>query len=195
MEVEVLGVGTDAAGGGPLLLLQERYGQRRCLPIWIGRAEREALAAAATGGVVVARPLTHRLLLDILDALEVRLARVRVTGLVGGQFHAELDLAPTGRGAGSTAPVAVSARPSDAVALALVCRCRVEVHETVLDQAGRPADQLATPTTETPPRPSPIAIEDQVEQLRRALTDAGPEDFDPPPDEDDEDDEDDEGPR
>lgn len=74
---------------------------------------------------------------------------MRITGIVGGQFHAELDLAWTAPRIGS--PIVVSARASDAVTLALHRRCPIRVPEAVLDHAALPAAQVATlPTTDTP---------------------------------------------
>ena len=177
-EVEVRGVGLAAPAGEPMLLLQERGGQRRYLPIWVGGPEAMALHAA-TERAVTPRPLTYRLLLDVLDACEVALKRVRITNLVAGQFHAELDLAHTG-GGGSTGVVSVSAPVSDAVALALGHRCLNEVDEAVLDEAALPMAQVVTTNITKVDQASgvdPVAIEDEVERLRRALDKAGPEDF------------------
>lgn len=180
-EVEVLGVGTEAADGERMLLLQERGGVRRCLPIWVGRPEAIALNVAKERAVT-SRPLTHRLLLDVLDAFEVALERVRITSLVAGQFHAELDLAHLGSGGGSTRVVSVSARAGDAVALALGHGCAIEVDEAVLDEASLPVDRVVTADiTEVDQAGGvePLAVEDEVERLRRALDAAGPEGFGP----------------
>lgn len=170
-------MGLAATNGEPMLLLQERDGQRRYLPIWVGGPEAMALRAA-TERAVTPRPLTYRLLLDVLDAFEVALERVRITSLVAGRFHAELDLAHTG--GGSTGVVSVSARPSDAVALALGHGCLIEVDEAVLDEAALPVARVVTTDITEVDQASgvdPVAIEDEVERLRRALDNAGPEDF------------------
>ncbi|MGI8449192.1 MAG: bifunctional nuclease family protein [Streptosporangiaceae bacterium] len=184
-EVEVLGVVTDAAAGEPVLLLRERRGARRYLPIWIGRPEALALAAAEAR-VVTPRPLTYRLLLEVLDAFDVSLERVRITALTAGQFHAVLDLSVSD--AAGTGPVSVSARASDAVALALGRGCGVEVDQAVLDEAALPAVQMSIPErpdTQQAGTVDPVSIEEQVEQLRQVLNQAGPEDFQrPPPDPD-----------
>ena len=117
--------------------------------------------------MVAARPLTHRLLLDVLDAFAVTLERVRITALVAGQFHAELDLArsrPTG--AGGAGAVSVSARASDAVLLALGRGCVIEVDEAVLDEAALPAARVATAEVAAAAEPQtpvvdPVAIDDE----------------------------------
>lgn len=178
-EVEVRGVGLGATDGKPMLLLQERDGQRRYLPIWVGGPEAMALNVA-NERAVTARPLTYRLLLEVLDAFEVALERVRITSLVAGQFHAELDLAHLGSGGGSTGVVSVSARASDAVALALGHGCAIEVDEAVLDEAALPMARVVTTDIAKVDQATgvdPVTIEDEVERLRRALDKAGPEDF------------------
>ena len=113
--------------------------------------------------------------------LGAALTQVRVTDIVGGQFHAELELAWNPPRTGSA--TVVSARASDAVALALHRRCPIYVAEAVFDFAGLPDARVATPDDDpdTPPAhgPDTPAIEDQVERLREALTEATPDDFRP----------------
>lgn len=128
--------------------------------------------------------MTHQLLLNLLDALGARLVRVRITALIADQFHATLDLTTDGphRGVG----IEVSARASDAVILAVRQGCPIEVADTVLDHAGHPATRIIDPH---PPPDDPVraeavdpsGIEDQVHQLRDALTDATGADFAHPP--------------
>jgi bifunctional DNase/RNase len=187
-EVEVRGVGAAAGDDQPVLVLQERHGQRRCVPIWIGTPETVALAAA-TADRAPSRPLTHRLLLDVLAAVGAQLTGVRITGIVADQFHAELDLTWTRPRTGSR--IVVSARASDAVTLALHHHCPIHVSEAVLERAGLPAARVVgapdhDPAAPMGPGPDTPAIEDQVEALRAALTEATPEDFRPDTPADDE---------
>src|SRR5512139_1315013 len=92
----------------PIVLLREVAGDRY-LPIWIGAVEATAIAFAQQG-VVPARPLTHDLLRDVVASLGRTLAEVRITELKDGVFFAVLAF---------DGGVEVSARPSDAIALAL----------------------------------------------------------------------------
>ena len=87
VEVEVRGVGTEPGDDRPVLVLQERHGERRCVPIWIGAPEAVALAAAGADPAATAepRPLTHRLLLDVLGVLGAALEQcLRPVDEVGG---------------------------------------------------------------------------------------------------------------
>jgi bifunctional DNase/RNase len=150
-ELDVVGVRVEMPSNQPIVLLKEVTGDRY-LPIWIGAVEATAIAFAQQG-VVPARPLTHDLLRDVLQALEQRLSAVRITALRDGVFYAELVFA---------SGVEVSARPSDAIALALRTGTRIFGAEEVLDEAG-----IAIPDEQ----------EDEVEKFREFLDQISPEDF------------------
>ena len=149
--VEVMGVRVEMPSNQPIVLLREVEGDRY-LPIWIGAAEATAIAYVQQG-VAPPRPLTHDLLKDVVGAVGRTLAEVRITRLQEGVFYAELDL---GDGA------IVSARPSDAIAVALRTGSPILVEDAVLDEAG-----VAIPDEE----------EDEVERFREFLDQVTPEDF------------------
>lgn len=149
--LDVVGVRVEMPSNQPLVLLRERNGDRY-LPIWIGAVEATAIAFAQQG-VVPPRPLTHDLLRDVLDTLESPVQQVRITELRDGVFYSVLDL---GNG------VEVSARPSDAIALAMRCGAPILGSEDVLAAAG-----IQVPDEE----------EDEVEAFREFLDSVNPEDF------------------
>lgn len=149
--VDVMGVRVEMPSNQPIVLLREVEGDRY-LPIWIGAAEATAIAYVQQG-VVPPRPLTHDLLKDVVGAVGRTLTEVRITRLEDGVFYAELDF---GDGA------VVSARPSDAIALALRTSSPILVDDSVLDEAG-----VAIPDEE----------EDEVERFREFLDQVTPEDF------------------
>ena len=167
-EVEVAGVGQEQGSEDPILLLRERDGSRRYLAIWIGAPEATALAAAEVAATLP-RPLTHRLLLDAVEAFGAQLERVRLTAVIAGQFHAELELATADGGTRT-----VSARASDAVTLAVHQGCPIEAADEVLAEAALPSGAVATVggpedmPDEAVPAPS-ADVEDEVERLRREL--------------------------
>ncbi|MBP7972309.1 MAG: bifunctional nuclease family protein [Candidatus Nanopelagicales bacterium] len=151
IEVEVVGVRVEMPANQPVLLLREVQGAR-FLPIWIGAVEATAIAFAQQG-VEAPRPLTHDLIKDLLDAFDHELVTVEISNLDEGVFYANLNFAD-----GST----VSARPSDAVALALRTGAKTVVDEQVMDTAGVDA---------------PEEEEDEVEAFREFLDTVSPEDF------------------
>jgi bifunctional DNase/RNase len=106
----VLGVQRDAAGN--LVLLLEEEGGERLLPIWIGMAEAQSIAAELEH-VQLPRPNTHDLAGDLLSTLGAELERVVVSELRGSTYYASLVVRRDGR------RFEIDSRPSDAVALAL----------------------------------------------------------------------------
>ena len=125
VEMHLSAVRVELPTNTPILLLQEASGDRT-LPIYIGRPEAEAIAAALQG-VVTKRPMTHDLIKDILSEVGVVLDFVIITELKDQTFFAELRL----RRGGSS--FIVSARPSDAIALAVRAGATIYADEALLD--------------------------------------------------------------
>ena len=149
-ELDVVGVRVEMPSNAPMVLLRE-VGGRRFLPIWIGANEASAIANAQEG-VVPPRPLTHDLMVDTLSTLGHRLTEVRITELDGGTFYAVLLVDG----------IEVSARPSDAIALALRIGSDIYCADDVLEEAGIEM---------------PEAAEDEVEKFREFLDSVDPDDF------------------
>ncbi|GIG56460.1 hypothetical protein Lfu02_08320 [Longispora fulva] len=150
-ELNVVGVRVELPTNQPIVLLKEAAGERY-LPIWIGAVEATAIAYEQQS-VKPQRPLTHDLLKDVLAALKAPLQAVEITELRDQIFYADLVL---GEG------VRVSARPSDAIALALRSEAPIRCSEQVLAEAGIVI---------------PDAQEDEVERFREFLDQINPEDF------------------
>jgi bifunctional DNase/RNase len=149
--LDVVGVRVEMPSNSPIVLLKESAG-KRYLPIWIGAMEATAIAFAQQG-VVPARPLTHDLLKDVLESLQRRLEQVQITDLNDGVFFATLVFDDG---------TEVSARPSDAIALALRTGSPIVGAEEVLDEAGILIEDEQ---------------EDEVEKFREFLDNISPEDF------------------
>lgn len=168
-ELRVVGVRVEMPANQPIVLLKEAEGTRY-LPIWIGAVEASAIAFQQQG-VTSARPLTHDLLKDVLGALDVQLESIRITELRDGVFFAELVF-PGG--------VTVSARPSDAIALALRVGATIYGTESVLSEAGVAMPEGQEEDAETDddaPDLDPAEQETQVEQFREFLDTISPDDF------------------
>ena len=129
VEMHLNAVRVEIPSNNPLLLLQETTGARRTLPIYIGPAEAQAIAFAQQG-VETPRPMTHDLMKDILEELGARVECIVITELRERTFYAELRII-TG-----TQRHTVSARPSDAVALAVRLDSPIYADEELLDAEG-----------------------------------------------------------
>jgi len=150
-EVSVVGVRVELPASQPIVLLKESGGERY-LPIWIGAVEATAIAFAQQG-VTTVRPMTHDLFRDVLEALGRPLQRVLITDVQDGIYYATLVF---------EGGVEVSARPSDAIALAMRVGSQVFVADEVLDRAG-----IIVPDEQ----------ENEVERFREFLDTILPEDF------------------
>ncbi|GAB3749578.1 MULTISPECIES: bifunctional nuclease family protein [Microlunatus] len=149
-ELEVVGVRVEMPSNQPILLLRE-VGGTRALPIFIGASEASAIASAQEG-LEPPRPMTHDLMVNVLEALNHRLTEVQITEVDDGTYYAVLLIDG----------VEISARPSDSVALAVRIGCDIYCAEEVLDEAG-----IEWPEAE----------EDEVEKFREFLDQVNPDDF------------------
>ena len=163
VEMHLSAVRVELPTNTPILLLQEATGERT-LPIYIGRPEAEAIAAALQG-IATKRPMTHDLMRDVLTELGVVLDYVVITELRERTFYAELRL----RHAASSHTV--SARPSDAIALAVRMGVTIYAEEALLDAEGIVIAQRE----ELDEQPEG---EELVEQFREFIEGVRPEDFD-----------------
>jgi bifunctional DNase/RNase len=158
VEMELVGVRVELPSNTPIVLLREKTGERRLLPIFIGGPEATAIALALDK-VETPRPMTHDLLKDLLDEVGAHVDRVVVTDLNEGTFYAEIHLSTDGKAKH------VSSRPSDAVALAVRAGTPIFAEESVLDE-------VAYTVNEEDDEP-----EEVVEQFREFIDNVNPEDF------------------
>ncbi len=160
-DMDIVGIRPELAGSVPVVLLREREGRRRHLPIFIGQPESVAIQLAIEGRSTP-RPMTHDLMKDVLTTLGVVLEEIRITSLVDGVFFAELHLR-----SGADLHV-VSGRPSDAIALAVRMDVPVRCAPEVLDEAGVEVDD-----EDDDHEPS----EDVLDEFRQFIESVNPEDF------------------
>lgn len=132
IEMKVEGLLFDPRTGMYILLLQEVNGDET-LPIWIGKPEADSIALAL-GKVITPRPLTHDLIKNILEELEVKITKVVITDLIDNTYYA-LIYAHDG-----IKERAIDSRPSDAVAIALRVQAPIFVEEGIFEI--RKADEL-----------------------------------------------------
>lgn len=162
--MELVGVRVELPANQPIVLLKERSGTRY-LPIWIGAVEATAIAFALQG-VQTPRPLTHDLFVGVLGELGVELSAVHVTELNDGTFFAELHLVQ------GEQRWTVSARPSDAIALASrLDDIPILAATEVLDEAGLEIDDADVDGEDG------VDPEEEVRQFREFLDEITPDDF------------------
>jgi bifunctional DNase/RNase len=134
VEAEVWTIaGTDQ---GNAVLLRP-LGSDSVVPIFIGQLEAQSILAGY-GNIPLTRPLTHDLMLNLCGQLAARLLRIEINALISNTFHARLLLQAHGR----AGPLVIDCRPSDALALAVRCKCPVFMAEAVIIEAGIPVDLI-----------------------------------------------------
>ena len=127
VEVKIRGLMMDPVTNMPIVILKDKLGER-ILRIWVGLFEANAIALQIEN-VATPRPMTHDLLRNIITDLDGSVDRVVVSDLRDNTFFAVIHLTVRGE------RVAVDARPSDAIALALRTRSPILVEEAVIDNA------------------------------------------------------------
>ena len=155
--MEVIGVRVEMPSNQPIVLLKEIDGSR-FLPIWVGAVEATAIAFAQQG-VEPPRPLTHDLMNNLLDLLDATLTAVHMTDIKDGIFYATMLLRDSSGG-----QLTISARPSDAIALAVRSHSNILATQELLDEIG-----IEIPQGE--------GENQEVEKFREFLDQINPEDF------------------
>jgi bifunctional DNase/RNase len=162
--VEIVGLRLELPSNQPILVLRESEGRRRVMTIYIGGPEASAIHTALEG-TTPPRPLTHDLTLLLLESAASRLERVVVTEIRNETYFADIVLS------GPHGESTVSARPSDAIALALRAGAGVFASADLLDKVGR---EISDDT------PAEEEEESVVDEFRDFLDTISPEDFSDP---------------
>ena len=127
IEMSIKGLMVDPLTNMPIVILRDQDGQR-VLPIWVGIFEANAIALQIEN-IPTPRPMTHDLLRNIIQDLRATVEKIVVCDLQENTFYALIYLTVNGD------TVAIDARPSDAIALALRTRAPIFVEESVIDEA------------------------------------------------------------
>ena len=127
IEMTIKGLMVDPITNMPIIILRDKDGQK-VLPIWVGVFEANAIALQIEN-IQTPRPMTHDLLRNVIHDLKASVQKIVVCDLQENTFYALIYLGLNGD------TVAIDARPSDAIALALRTRAPIFVEEAVIDHA------------------------------------------------------------
>ena len=171
VEMDVAGIALDAASRSPIVLLRDPSGRRQ-VPIWIDQAQAQNILAGLNGEKPP-RPLSHDLMVSLMEAGGLILERVIVHAIEDNTFRAVLKLSHAD---GTSSEL--DARPSDAIALALRTDSPIWMLEEVVADASIPVDAEADAEDQRDfrrflDRTSPAEL---IRHLRRSVeAEAGPE--------------------
>jgi len=127
IEVRIRGLMMDPSTNMPIVVLKD-VASDTVMPIWVGIFEANAIAIEIEK-LAAPRPMTHDLTRNLINYLNARLEKIVITEIKDDTFHALLWLTQDGE------QIAVDARPSDAIALALRTDCPIFVSEQVMQTA------------------------------------------------------------
>ena len=162
VEVVVWTLAVDQKSQHPVVILKDVAGDRK-IPIWIGHPEASVIAMELTGRTFQ-RPLTHDLLVNFLKGLGGRLQRVEITDLRENTFFAKIYVAH------GEEILAIDARPSDSIALALKTKARIYADMRLFSSE---IDSLLTGAGAT----AEDSEEQRAEELREFIEKLDPKDF------------------
>ena len=157
VEMSIYGVSFDLVGKQPIVLLKTADGNRY-LPIWIGHPEAAAILMKLQGATAP-RPLTHDLLVNILNELEVEVLRVTVTELRENTFHASITVQHNG------SELEIDSRSSDAIAVAVRAQVPIYAADDVIEESAIEFEG------------EDVSEEDIVDEFKRFLDRVSAEDF------------------
>jgi bifunctional DNase/RNase len=135
VEVRIRGLMMDPQTRQPIVVLNDLDG-KVVLPIWVGMFEAHAIALEIEKATTP-RPMTHDLLSNVIAGLNGRVTRVVVGTLQEDTFHATIWMDQSGE------TVALDARPSDAIALALRSDCPIFVSREIFEHARKASNGTA----------------------------------------------------
>jgi len=157
-EMKVSGLVMDPQTNTPILILKD-IDNDASLPIWIGLLEATSIATELEK-IQFPRPMTHDLLKNCFDHLNVKVERIEVCDLRNNTYFALIYLRNNDQLS------SIDARPSDAIAIALRANAPIYVKEEVL-----------TKSQKTDASPRPILDKENKEKWAEILDELDPEDF------------------
>ncbi len=154
IKMSLEGVRIEVPSQKPIILLKEEGGNRY-LPIWIGAFEASAIAMEISD-IKTPRPMTHDLMVNILEILDCKIKKIEITKIKDNTFYAIIRMENN-----NEEELEIDSRPSDAIALAVRCNCEIYAEEKVIKSAGLEIQ----------------SIEEEVDKFKDFLDNVYPEDF------------------
>jgi bifunctional DNase/RNase len=120
-------INMDPVTNSPIIILKEIKG-KQSLPIWVGLLEATAIASEIED-VKFSRPMTHDLLKNIMDKVDIKVNKIEICDLRDNTYYALIHLTNKGE------TLSIDSRPSDAIALALRTKAPILVSDEVLKKS------------------------------------------------------------
>jgi len=128
-EMKVAGITVDPFTNTPIVLLKDLE-DKDVLPIWIGLLEASSIATALEN-IKTPRPMTHDLIKNIFEHLDIKVVKIEVNDLRDNTYYALIHLDVNNR------RLTIDSRPSDAIAIAIRVGAPIFVEESVIKKSSK----------------------------------------------------------
>ena len=128
-EMKLAGLIMDSTTNAPVIVLKD-LDDKEVISIWIGLLEASAIAVELEK-IDLPRPMTHDLVKNVLDSLNIKVLKVEIADLRDNTFYAYIHLGMGGK------TFTIDARPSDAIAIALRTKSPIYVEEDVIKKSKK----------------------------------------------------------
>jgi len=125
----ISGLTVDPITNSPIVILKE-INVYKSRPIWIGILEASAIASELEG-IRFSRPMTHDLLKNLLEMVNVEVMKIEVCDLKNNTYFALIHFKQGDK------EMSIDARPSDALALSLRLKTPIYVAEEVIEKSSK----------------------------------------------------------
>jgi bifunctional DNase/RNase len=127
IKMKIKGLVVDPISKMPIVVLEDSNNEHM-LPIWIGVFEANAIALKIEN-ISTPRPMTHDLLKNFMDKMNISIERIVVNDVRDNTFYALIHCQYNNK------TIMIDSRPSDAIALALRTDTPIFVEEDVIKKA------------------------------------------------------------
>ncbi|MCK5009450.1 MAG: bifunctional nuclease family protein [Deltaproteobacteria bacterium] len=158
-EMKLAGLIMDSTTNAPVIVLKDLE-DKEVISIWIGLLEASAIAVELEK-VDLPRPMTHDLVKNVLDSLNIKVLKVEIADLRDNTFYAYIHLGMGGK------TFTIDARPSDAIAIALRTKSPIYVDEDVIKKSKKMDLESIKEVAKT----------DESKELKDLLERMSPDDF------------------
>ena len=158
-EMKLAGLIMDSTTNAPVIVLKDLE-DKEVISIWIGLLEASAIAVELEK-VDLPRPMTHDLVKNVLDSLNIKVLKVEIADLRDNTFYAYIHLGMDGK------TFTIDARPSDAIAIALRTKSPIYVDEDVIKKSKKMDLESIKEVAKT----------DESKELKDLLERMSPDDF------------------
>lgn len=160
VEAEIWTVAKTDKGNAVLV---KPLGSERAVPIFIGQLEAQSILIGL-GNVPMPRPLTHDMIIELLDKLNISVERVEISDMRETTFYSRIILKH------GLKKIVIDSRPSDALGLTARLRCPLYISEAIVDEAGVAVNLIAEEEPQVDvPSPRDLEKTRLEEQLQRAV--------------------------